>query len=505
MALTDPNSPEAQLAYEQEQQRKAQEAADAKARGDAAEQHATESTIDGGVANDIAQGGIGAIDDFFSAETVNGPAGGQWGQAGTQAALANAQNVQRGAGIQTGATAEGQQARDQAGGAAANLMGQATTARDRTAPVTNWAGADMHGAQADSARTTSQGLLNEAGSSAKQDQQLAALNQFANGPAGPSAAQAQLAAAGDNAQLSALSMARSGRGAGDSASALRDATFSNAQTQATTGQNMATLRAQEEATRRQQQLEALNAAMGGATAIRGSDTAATSAALGVRGQDLQAQAQAADQAKFNTTTAQNQTQLNDNAQANLNNTALGFTSEGNQTNLGFQTMGNTNALGFAQLGQNGLNSQADYELQQQQMKLDAAKANQQADLEKDSGVSGMIGAAAGAIGLSDERTKKLKKRESALSAALDTVGNAPGYSYEYKDPGQPGAKAGRQYGPMAQDLEKGPLGHTVVKDTPNGKMVDYGRVAMLGASAITELNHKVEALEKALGGRKRVA
>jgi hypothetical protein len=54
---------------------------------------------------------------------------------------------------------------------------------------------------------------------------------------------------------------------------------------------------------------------------------------------------------------------------------------------------------------------------------------------------------------------------------------------------------------MAQDLERGPLGHTLVKDTPSGKMVDTGRVEMLNASAITELNNKVKALEAALGKR----
>lgn len=455
--------------------------------------------IVGGVGDAASLAGKG-LDDFFSAETVNGPKGGSWGAAGTPAAASAAASNARGAGIQAGALSTGQQVAGAQGGISANLMGQANALGQRAAPVTNMAGADSYASKADSARSTSQGLLNQAGDSSTQERQLAALNNFANGPAGPSAAQAQLAAAGDNAQLSALSMARSGRGAGDSASALRDATFSNAQTQATTGQNMATLRAQEEATRRQQQLAALDSAMGGANAIRGADTAATNTALGVRGQDLQAQSQAAGQSQFNTTAQQNQTQINDAAAAAARNTALGFTSDANQTNLGFQGMGNQSALDFSQLGQNALNSQADYELQQQQMALDAAKANQAADLEKDSGITGMISAGVGALAaLSDERSKKLKKTERALSESLGTLGNAPGYSYEYKDPEAPGAAHGRQVSSMAQDLERGPRGREIVHETPQGKMVDYTAVMKMTPGAITELNRKVKALESALG------
>jgi hypothetical protein len=101
--------------------------------------------------------------------------------------------------------------------------------------------------------------------------------------------------------------------------------------------------------------------------------------------------------------------------------------------------------------------------------------------------------------LSDERLKEIEGREEALSAALETVGNAPAYSYRYKDPHAPGAKPGRMVGPMAQDLERGPLGDSVVDDTPGGKMVNTGRLEMVNSSAITELNRKIEALEAALG------
>lgn len=423
----------------------------------------------------------GALDDTFSAEQVKGPAPGQWGAPGTVAAGYNQGALARGSEVNAGMTST-----------ANNLRGQATYAGQRAAPTTNWAGADRYGAYADSSRNVANNLVNQAGQSAGQDQQLYRLNQFANSGPGPSQAQAQLQAAQDANQRSALSLARSGRGAGDSASALRDAAFTNAQTGAQTGQAMAQLRAQEEAQFRQQQLQALEAAMGGSTAIRGADTAAAQVAQGTRAQDIQAQGQAMDRSQFDTQTQQTQTQLNDSLRLGLNDDAFGYTNLGQQTELD-----------YAQLGQNALNSQADYELQQQQMALDAAKANQSADLEKDSGLTGLISSGVGAVAglFSDERAKDLEQREAALADALETVGNAPGYSYRYKNPGMPGAKSGRMVGPMAQDIERGPLGDSIVSDTPQGKMVDPGRLEMVNTSAITELNHKVKALEEALGRR----
>jgi len=100
---------------------------------------------------------------------------------------------------------------------------------------------------------------------------------------------------------------------------------------------------------------------------------------------------------------------------------------------------------------------------------------------------------------SDERLKESKKTESALSSALGTLGNAPGFSYVYKNPDQLGAAHGTQVSSMAQDLERGPLGERLVVDTPQGKMVDYKEVMKMTPGAITELNRKVSALERAMG------
>lgn len=77
---------------------------------------------------------------------------------------------------------------------------------------------------------------------------------------------------------------------------------------------------------------------------------------------------------------------------------------------------------------------------------------------------------------------------------------ARGYSYEYKDPNQPGAAPGTHVGPMAQDLEQTAAAHTVF-DTPTGKQVDTPRLTMTNTAAISELQRKLEALQAAQGPR----
>lgn len=448
-----------------------------------------------------------ALDDMFSAETVHGPEKGEWGSTGTRADAYNNDRMAEGAdrrGVYNGA----------AGGYAqqgTNLQGQAQGAGQREAPDANWAGADHYGSKGESARNTSASLLNDASQSAGQDRQLDALNRFAaRTQEGPSAAEVQLQQQSDANQRAALGMARSGRGAGDSASALSDAMMSNAATQQTTNANAATLRAQEEANRRAQQLQALEAAMGGASAIRGSDLAAYNGSLGIRGQDLQSQQLAMDRSKFDVNADLQQQQVNDQMRLGLGNQALGY----GQLGLGYNQLGESTNYQQQQLGQHAYDQQAQYELEQQRMALDAAKANQSADLEKDGGVIGMVGSAAGSL-FSDERAKEdveeLEHANGALSRALgreslDTVRNARGYSYRYKDPSMPGAKRGRMVGPMAQDIERGPLGDTLVEETPQGKMVNTGRLTMVNSSAIAqqqdeldEQNEKIRALQRALG------
>ncbi|MEZ0208560.1 MAG: tail fiber domain-containing protein [Candidatus Paceibacterota bacterium] len=77
------------------------------------------------------------------------------------------------------------------------------------------------------------------------------------------------------------------------------------------------------------------------------------------------------------------------------------------------------------------------------------------------------------------------------------------YSYKYKNPNSPGAGEGRHLSVMAQDLEKaGPVGRSMVKQTPNGKMVDYskGFGAILAAQA--DFNERMKQIESKFGKKK---
>jgi hypothetical protein len=69
-------------------------------------------------------------------------------------------------------------------------------------------------------------------------------------------------------------------------------------------------------------------------------------------------------------------------------------------------------------------------------------------------------------------------------------------SYEYKDPRD---GVGRQYGIIAQDLEKSPMGDSMVMNTPRGKMVDTRKAALGGLAALSDHHARLERLERAFG------
>lgn len=80
----------------------------------------------------------------------------------------------------------------------------------------------------------------------------------------------------------------------------------------------------------------------------------------------------------------------------------------------------------------------------------------------------------------------------------DTDLRMPAYEYGYRNPFSPGAAPGRHVGPMAQQLEQNPATAGTVQDTPQGKMVDPGRLTMVNTSAIGEQQQRLDALEKQL-------
>lgn len=105
------------------------------------------------------------------------------------------------------------------------------------------------------------------------------------------------------------------------------------------------------------------------------------------------------------------------------------------------------------------------------------------------------GSSSAAVAASDEKNKTKKGAgEDNIKEFLNAI---KAHSFEYKDKmkNNPLAGDGEYVGPMAQDLEKTELGKSMVIDTPEGKVVDYGKGfgAMLASQAM--LNERLKKLE----------
>ena len=124
----------------------------------------------------------------------------------------------------------------------------------------------------------------------------------------------------------------------------------------------------------------------------------------------------------------------------------------------------------------------------------AAIAQDQRDSQKEASIMAAIGTAIGAYAaLSDIQAKtNISPGSGEVESFLDALNS---YKYEYKDPAR-SDEAGMFVGVMAQDLEKSPMGASFVKDTPKGKMVDYGHglAAILASQA--NIHNRLRHLEE---------
>lgn len=223
--------------------------------------------------------------------------------------------------------------------------------------------------------------------------------------------------------------------------------------------------------------------------------AAPAAALGAARNIVNIGGQTAGQAQ--------QAALSDQANANqLLTSALG---QGRSTDVGLATnqaqlnQGAQLANLQAQLQQRGLNDQQQLAYLQQLTGMDANQLQAQMagyQVQKQSpGLVGNLLQAAGpvasaAIMASDERLKTditdARAEVDELLDALKPVG------WKYKDPKH---GEGRFDGILAQDMERSAAGKHIVRDTPEGKMLDVNHTisALLASSA--RLNERVRDLE----------
>jgi len=266
-----------------------------------------------------------------------------------------------------------------------NMRQQATAAQDRATPETDFGRSQAFGGQ-----------------------QVGAANwmrDFANGPQGPSAAQAQLRQGANTSMRQTLAAARSGSGFGESAGGLASAQRANADTMAATANSAAALRAQEDQAFQAQRLQA----MGGAANIYG-----------------QTAGREGEQAQFGTQAELEAQRARDAMQLGLGDQSIQAQTAGVQGQLGAEGQmldAQQAALeGRVAMGQQaGQNYSTETDVYKERLRRDEAKAEQRrANRGEAAGMVGQAAAAAASI-FSDERTKKnvkgadLRRRYEALS------------------------------------------------------------------------------------------
>ncbi len=96
--------------------------------------------------------------------------------------------------------------------------------------------------------------------------------------------------------------------------------------------------------------------------------------------------------------------------------------------------------------------------------------------------------AAGATAFSDENLKD-DISDFDASEFLDSI---TGSQYRYKNPKH---GKGKQVGVMAQELEKTDAGKSMVQDTPQGKVVDYGKGLGVMMASMADLHRRLKGLE----------
>lgn len=98
--------------------------------------------------------------------------------------------------------------------------------------------------------------------------------------------------------------------------------------------------------------------------------------------------------------------------------------------------------------------------------------------------------------MSDERQKKdIQSGDPAIERFLDSM---RAHAYKYKaGAGQDNKK---HVSPMAQELEKSPVGKDLVEESPKGKMVDYSKSGPAILSSLANINTRLKELEMHKGG-----
>lgn len=161
------------------------------------------------------------------------------------------------------------------------------------------------------------------------------------------------------------------------------------------------------------------------------------------------------------------------------------------------------ALQTQQAERDALMQESNFQQQQamQQYAIDTGYA-QALQMQSNDWSHALIGAginAVGTLGAAGIAASDIRAKTNIVPASgevADAFRPLSSSSYFYRDPSAIGAEPGRQYGPMAQQLEQTPAGATAVTQMPNGqKGIDTGRLALLNASATSDMMRRLDRLE----------
>lgn len=368
--------------------------------------------------------------------------------------------------------------------------------------------------------------LQAAQQSGKYSPEAIAMMQTAAQGGGPSAAQAQLQSGVDQSIRAQMAMAGAG---GFNPASLRGAQMRAAEMQRTAVSDAAQLRAQEqqaaqaqylqaamqqEQMQRQSAMQAAGLSLEQDVASQAAKQAAINAQLQGAGQyaglgmqraltnaELEQQAALANQ---QTNLAADIATQDAMLRAQLANQQTGMQSQmfNNQLGLDAWNSQQNAQLGYAGLGADLLTSLYGGESAAAEAQRNRQFQNRMADVSwgRDLLTAVLGGASKGAgegaviaATKSDRNAKKNIKPNDQTMAFLNALTDN---SYEYKEPSKPGRAFGRQFGPMAQDLEKTEMGKTIVVEDEEGtKGVDTSRGFLLALSGLANVHNRLKALE----------
>lgn len=262
----------------------------------------------------------------------------------------------------------------------------------------------------------------------------------------PSAAQLQMGQGVNDSIAAQMAMANSARGGGGNiALAQRQAASQGAAMQQQGVAQSAQLRAQEMAQAR---------------------GAYSQAAVSQRAQDLQAQGLDAQSAMQQAALEDAQRARNDQYQ--LGYEGLGASAVNNQLSADTARYGADKGVSIAQSQQNAQTAGA---------------------------TMATVGTVLGGLAMSgsDARIKEGIVPLSDSESTGHMLDQVKPYRYGYKDPARHGE--GLHYGVMAQDLEKSPVGASMVQDTPEGKMIDLRKANGVLLASAADMHHRIRKLE----------